>query len=161
MALYMGLLRPDPAREYGGKTAQNCYNPPEVPFSGSRPDRICARSLFMGKRTYLRTEDGGQRSEVRRRRAKVGVSASYSRRCRLHLLSSIFHHQSAFTLVELLVVIVIIGVLAALLLPVLTAAKERAIRVACLHNVKQLDLAAIMYARDNNDRLPDSFPTTG
>jgi prepilin-type N-terminal cleavage/methylation domain-containing protein len=60
----------------------------------------------------------------------------------------------AFTLVELLVVIAIIGILAALLLPVLSRAKDRARRVACLSNIRNLNLMFISYARDNNDRLP-------
>src|SRR5262249_34792131 len=65
-------------------------------------------------------------------------------------------HPRAFTLIELLVVIAIIGVLAALLLPVLAAAKDRAIRARCLSNLKQVDLAFIQYALENNDHLPDS-----
>jgi prepilin-type N-terminal cleavage/methylation domain-containing protein len=61
---------------------------------------------------------------------------------------------SGFTLVELLVVIAIIGILAALLLSALSAAKDRARRVACLSNVRNLNIMFISYARDNNDRLP-------
>jgi prepilin-type N-terminal cleavage/methylation domain-containing protein len=65
------------------------------------------------------------------------------------------HRRIAFTLIELLVVIAIIAILAAMLLPALTRAKESARRAACKSNLHQLAISIQLYASDNKDRLPD------
>ncbi len=72
------------------------------------------------------------------------------------------HHTNnkrAFTLIELLVVIAIIAMLAAILLPALSAAKRRALGVGCVNNLKQTATAVILYAQDNGDNLPANGAT--
>jgi prepilin-type N-terminal cleavage/methylation domain-containing protein len=64
------------------------------------------------------------------------------------------HHKPGFTLIELLVVIAIISILAALLLPALVGAKERARRVNCKNNQRQFLLAVHMFGDDNEQQVP-------
>jgi prepilin-type N-terminal cleavage/methylation domain-containing protein len=63
-------------------------------------------------------------------------------------------HRCGFTLIELLVVIAIISILAAILFPVFAQAREKARQAACLSNMRQMNLAAQMYAQDYDETLP-------
>ena len=67
---------------------------------------------------------------------------------------------TGFTLIELLVVIAVIAILAAILLPTLSAARERARGLICLNNTRELEFAWELYADDHNSQLPDNLVMT-
>jgi prepilin-type N-terminal cleavage/methylation domain-containing protein len=66
----------------------------------------------------------------------------------------------AFTLIELLTVIAIIGILAAIIIPTVGSVREKAQRAVDANNLREIGKAAMIYAGDNNDRLPDPDAAT-
>jgi prepilin-type N-terminal cleavage/methylation domain-containing protein len=65
---------------------------------------------------------------------------------------------AAFTLIELLVALAVISILAALLFPALSKAKDRGLRTACANNLRQLMLGSQLYCADNAGKLPENLP---
>jgi len=74
--------------------------------------------------------------------------------CKVRTSERLVSRKAGFTLIELLVVIAIIAILAAILFPVFSRARENARRTSCISNVKQQSLAFIQYAQDYDERLP-------
>ena len=89
---------------------------------------------------------------------RLSIPASHVSRLLSRLTSrfSLLTSHFSFTLIELLVVVAIIAILAALLLPSLKSARESAIRIQCMNNLKQHGIAVSMYLQDNEGFFPNN-----
>src|SRR5437773_5542985 len=75
----------------------------------------------------------------------------------MRMMNDKFRAAAGFTLIELLVVIAIIAILGALLLPALAKSKATAQSTTCISNLRQLQVAYLVYAHDNRDALPPNI----
>ena len=131
-------------RRNGVRASQRQHRFTLIELLVAKPAVALARRSHQGEGAATSGARAKSRTRRSHARAKAGARAT----------------RAAFTLIELLVVVAIIAILAAMLLPVLTRAKEAGRRAVCLSNQHQLYAGTTLYASDYDDWLPcgsDSF----
>jgi prepilin-type N-terminal cleavage/methylation domain-containing protein/prepilin-type processing-associated H-X9-DG protein len=125
-----------------------------------RSSALARREGGKGAPTIL-SKSGGHQPPLQFKPAIVideVVAAVYTR---TRMQATKVRQSHAFTLIELLTVIAIIGVLAALLLPAINSAREKGKRIACSSNLRQIGIAILMYAGDNQNHTPTALHNAG
>ena len=118
--------------------------------------KACEKAQIAAKRPLCQRKTGGglEKGLATLWRGKRITKKAYAGRGQTTKWEILVNLRKGFTLIELLVVIAIIAILAALLLPVLGRAKEKGRQMACISNLRQLQLGWRMYVDDNSDALP-------